>query len=281
MARPFKSELVIKEMNYLSGLHGFHIGFDQGSFRLTPLVDIIRSVIPEFALGYHEGIGVPLTEMVDKLREAADIVYNTDKYQKRGEFGELVLHLLLREFFNTIPLISKIYFKDSANTVVHGFDGIQVFDDGTSAKLWIGESKFYATGDSGVKALAKDVHDHINAEFIRQEFELISRKIPASIPNREHWINLMDKHQKLDVIFTSICIALVCTYTSDTLNNHTSESDQYFEDLKNECEELKKELDSRITEFKDLEIFLMLVPIPDKNVLNDKLDSRLKAMQSI
>ncbi|WP_330558188.1 Hachiman antiphage defense system protein HamA [Acutalibacter sp. 1XD8-33] len=32
---------------------------------------------------------------------------------RRGEFGELILHLLLRDFKNTIPLISKVYFKDS------------------------------------------------------------------------------------------------------------------------------------------------------------------------
>lgn len=281
MSRPFKSELVISEKNYESGLFGFHIGFDQKEFRLTPLVDIIRSVIPEFALGYHEGKDIPLTEIVNKLREAANVVYNTEKYKRRGEFGELVLHLLLRDFFNTTPLISKIYFKDSANTVVHGFDGVQVVNDGANPKLWIGESKFYATGLGGAKALAKDVHEHINADFIRQEFELISRKIPSTIPERDHWLNLMDKHQKLDVIFSSICIALVCTYSSELFKTHSEECDEYFQDLENECLELKKELDSRVEEFKDLEIFLMLLPVPDKDMLNSELDARLKAMQKI
>lgn len=33
---------------------------------------------------------------------------------QRGEFGELLLHLILRDFKGTIPLISKVYFKDSA-----------------------------------------------------------------------------------------------------------------------------------------------------------------------
>jgi hypothetical protein len=35
-----------------------------------------------------------------------------DKDLARGEFGELILHLLLRDFHDTVPLLSKIYFKD-------------------------------------------------------------------------------------------------------------------------------------------------------------------------
>ena len=80
MSRPFKSELVIDEKISENSLKGYHVGFDQNEFRLTPLVDIIRSVIPEFALGYHEGKNIPLTDMVEKLKEAAQTVYLTDKY---------------------------------------------------------------------------------------------------------------------------------------------------------------------------------------------------------
>ena len=53
-----------------------------------------------------------MNQMVDRLAEAAKTVYTTEKYKKRGEFGELILHLILRDFFETVPLLSKIYFKD-------------------------------------------------------------------------------------------------------------------------------------------------------------------------
>src|SRR5689334_3236288 len=115
MARPFNSDLVIEETICQPEFKAYHIGFDQKAFRLQPLVDVIRSAIPEFSLGYHCGHSIPLTQIVDRLKEAAETVYLTEKYQKRGEFGELILHLLLRDFQNTIPLISKIYFKDAHN----------------------------------------------------------------------------------------------------------------------------------------------------------------------
>ena len=157
MPRPFKSELVLREQISEATLRAYHVGFDQNKFRLQPLVNIIRKVIPEFALGVYEGEALLLTEMVDKLKEAADTVYLTDKYKKRGEFGELILHLLLRDFCGTIPLISKIYFKDAHNKTVHGFDGVQVTTNGGVNKLWLGESKLYINGIAGVRDLAKDL----------------------------------------------------------------------------------------------------------------------------
>ena len=124
MIRPFKSDLVLDERINETTLRAYHVGFDQNRFRLLPLVDLLASVIPEFALGLQEGGSVLLTAMVEKVREAAQTVYRTDKYERRGEFGELILHLLLRDFHNTIPLVSGIYFKDSANQQVKGFDGV-------------------------------------------------------------------------------------------------------------------------------------------------------------
>lgn len=140
MLRPFKSDLVLEEKISNPDLKAYYVGFDQNQFRIQPLVDVIRSVIPEFALGYHCGSTIPLTEIVDRLKEAAETVYLTDKYKTRGEFGELILHLLLRDFHHTVPLVSKIYFKDSHNVPAHGFDGVQISINGPEKKLWSGES---------------------------------------------------------------------------------------------------------------------------------------------
>jgi hypothetical protein len=154
--RPFASELVLEERIAEATLRAYHVGFDQGHFRTRELADVIRRVIPEFALGYYSGAMVPLTEIVDRVQEAAQTLYTTDAYQKRGEFGELILHLLLRDFCDTIPLISTIYFKDAVNVPAHGFDGVHV-TTGTTKKIWLGESKLYATGTTTVDALAEDV----------------------------------------------------------------------------------------------------------------------------
>lgn len=278
--RPFKSDLIIDEPICEPEFRVYHIGFDESKFRLQPLVDVIRSVIPEFSLGYHCGSNIPMTEIVERLKEAAETVYLTEKYQTRGEFGELILHLLLRDFHNTIPLISKMYFKDSHNVPAHGFDGVQITINGEDKKLWLGESKLYKTGKDGVKDLAKDIVKHVNAEYIRKEFSLISRKLPSEVPEIDYWRNLMDKHQKLDVIFSKIVIPMVCTYNSELFNKHVDNTEDYFEELKAECNELN-EIFKNKKPHSDVEIILLLLPVPNKDELNEELDRRLKAMQAI
>lgn len=280
MSRPFKSDLVINEHISDIGIKAYHVGFDKNQFRLEPLVDIIRNVIPEFSLGYHCGESIPLTEIVERLKEAAETVYLTEKYQTRGEFGELILHLLLRDFHNTIPLISKMYFKDSHNVPAHGFDGVQITIDGNEKKLWLGESKLYKTGKDGIRDLIGDITKHVNEDYIRKEFNLISRKLPNTVPEIEYWRNLMDKHQRLDEIFSNIVIPMVCTYNSALFSVHNDNTREYFDDFVSECNDLFDRFnDSKPAT--DVEIILLLLPVPDKDALNSELDKRLKSMQRI
>ena len=280
MQRPFKSELILNEWISQATLRAYHVGFDENKFRLQPLVDVIRDVIPEYALGYHQGNNIPLTEIVDRLQEAAKTVYTTDKYKTRGEFGELILHLLLRDFCKSIPLISTIYFRDAPNVPAHGFDGVHITIEGDKKKLWLGESKLYSSGNSGIDDLVKDITKHFNADYMRQQFSLITRKLPAETPDVEHWRTLMHKHQKLDVIFDSVVIPMVCTYNSELFSNHTSETQKYIDDFQSECLALHDRFTKKNTAT-NLEIILLLLPIPNKDELNKELDARLKAMQKI
>lgn len=280
MNRPFKSELVLKEHISEATLRAYHVGFDQNKFRLQPLVDVIRRVIPEFALGIYEGQTVPLTDMVDKLREAAETVYLTDKYQKRGEFGELILHLLLRDFCGTIPLISKIYFKDAHNVTIHGFDGVQVTTNGDMKKLWLGESKLYINGINGARDLAKDLKAHVAENYLRREFTLITRKLPQHVPEIEKWRELMDKHQTLDKIYQSIVVPMICTYSIEIFKDHSSETEVYLTAFEEECRSLQDEFRNHSIQT-NIELILMLLPVPSKDELNTELDKRLKAMQAI
>ncbi len=53
-------------------------------------------------------------------KKAAQIVYNTTKYGSRGEFGETLLHIAIRQIYQTIPAVSKIYYKSAVNETVKG-----------------------------------------------------------------------------------------------------------------------------------------------------------------
>jgi hypothetical protein len=278
--RPFESDRVLVEYIRQAGLCGYHVGFDRKAFRLEPLVDVIRSVIPEYALGYHQGQTVAIPQTIEKLKEAANTVYKTPNFKRRGEFGELILHLLLRDFHGTIPLVSTIYFRDAVNVPAHGFDGVHVIDTPTSKKLVLGESKLYKSGDDGIANLLLDIKKHLNNDYLQQQFNLVSRKIPPECENIQHWQNLLHKHQRLDTVFESLVMPMVCTYNSELFVNHTDNTVNYFKDFEEECIALFEQFKKGKKEPK-VEFILLLLPIPCKDTLNTALNERLVHMQKM
>lgn len=277
---PFKSHLVLTERISDATMRAYCAGFEENKFRLGPLVDVIVRVIPEFALGYYEGVSIPITDIVPLMKKAARRVYTTDNYKSRGEFGELILHLLLRDFFGSLPLISKIYFKDSPNETVHGFDGIHIVVSENEKQLWLGESKIYEEGRAGVKALASDLKSHLKADYLRQEFELSAPKLPVAAPDVEYWRTLMHEHTRLEEILDKICIPMVCTYSSALYKSHSDCTEAYINDFLAECGSLKTLFDeSKIST--DVDVVLILLPVESKPRLIEELDLRLKHMQAI
>ena len=280
ITRPFESHLVLEEQISEATLRAFNVGFDQNKFRLEPLVELVMKALCEFALGHHVGTHIPITQIRQRLKQAAELVFTTDKYKKRGEFGELVLHLLLRDWCNTIPLISRIYFKDTHNVPVHGFDGVHITIDGAKKRLWLGESKLYSDGVAGVKNLTADLKMHLKNDYLRKEFALISAKLPETTPEIEHWRNLLHEHQRLDTILNSICIPMVCTYTSELYIGHKDNTAEYIEAFEKECRKLHTVFEDKKIKT-SVDVLLMLLPVPSKDELAKELHKRLKSTQAI
>ncbi len=303
----FGSEKVINENINGSDFRTYFVDFelqDDGSYqyRWKALINLLQNALVEFAYGLHEGDKTVNSEIIDKLVDSAKSIYkikeykevqklfdkgenindldSTKKYLKRGEFGELILHLLLRDFHKTIPLLSKIYFKDSYGYTVHGFDGVHIQPDNKT--LWLGESKLYVNGKAGIKELINDLKEHFKRDYLQDEFNIISKKIKPydDVPEKDYWLNLMDQKIKLQDILTSVTIPLLCTYSS---NNFNSYSIRLEDNIKKEIEIMKKYFDKHNNHplKTQLNIILLLFPVKCKNELVKKMHQKLFQLQSL
>lgn len=310
MNTPFNSEKIITHIINESELSTFLVGYDIDDngdtfYRIKPLIEKLSHVIYEFAFGFHDGENTPNTEILSKLTEAAQSIYKIDEFQKvkdiydnngsieddledkylrRGEFGELILHLLLRDFFNTIPLLSKIYFKDSFGHTVHGFDAIHI--DEENRALWLGESKLYKSGKAGVKALVKDIDEHFKADYLSSEFMIVSKKLKLfdNIPEKNYWLDIMSGSSKLIDQLDSINIPLLCTYNCELFSNYKDENCQEFLDLYHkEMKEMKDYFDENNNHplKSKLNIILILFPVQDKVELVKGLHNKLSLLQNL
>ena len=275
-------------------------------YQLNEFAQAIINTIPEYVFAQYEDPSITQINAVEKLREAAKSIYKIRDYElmrrwylekdqsvqddinkmgksRRGEFGELILHLLLRDFKHTIPLVSKVYFKDSAGVPAHGFDAVHITpDDGI---LWLGESKFYTDSKDGVKALIDDLLNHFTREYLNEQFIIIKKNLGNnSIPQRDEWIEKLTQCNKLRDKINTINIPLLCTYPHDIYNLfndlNTKEAVEYHD--KN-IRELKEYFDNNNKHplKAQLNIILLLFPIQDKEELIIKLHEKLWHMQNM
>jgi hypothetical protein len=61
-----------------------------------------------------------------------------------GEFGELIMYIILRDFLNAPQIVNKMALKTSGNMPVHGSDGVHIGFDGKTMIFYYGESKVYS-----------------------------------------------------------------------------------------------------------------------------------------
>lgn len=349
----FNSQNVITEHISDADLRAYFVGFEFNQYRYDPLVEKIMSAIVDFSFGFHEGIFT--TYSIKEIKKSACMVYKIQpydsqnpecqkeypmthktkpgelkyqnqkewyekKYADRGEFGELILHLLLRDFLNTHPLVSKIFAKDSPGIPAHGFDSVHIgrsISDSSKKSLYLGESKLKINGEDAITELLDDIKKHFIKDFLTKpagEFVLIGNRKRTFIPldeymdlntkqeyedflkEKQYWFEKIDGLQdgeSLQKLFDSITIPLFCTYSSKVFENHSDEStDAFKKEYNDEVQKLKNKLDKGLKKIREqfknsgepistnLNIVLMLFPVPCKKELVKRLHTKLYHQQN-
>lgn len=270
----------VHELSVAPTLTGVCAGYEQGEWRASRLAAHLIGWLPDFALNHSEREGLGAPNAVELIARAAETVYTSDKYQRRGEPGELILHAVLCQVFGTLPAISKIFFKDSANDTVKGFDAVHVVSNGDDLELWLGEVKFYADISRAIADVVEELGDHMERKFLRSEFAAITRKIDPTWPHADRLAKLLDDNTSLDDIFTRACIPVLLTYESDTIRAHDRVSQAFEAAFQSEALGHYWTFASKALP-KEIAIHLILLPLHEKAVLMAEFDRRLKAAQAL
>ena len=262
-------------------------GFERGEWRNDQLADHIMEWLPEFALNYSELNEIGHHNAVQMTKKAARIVYQTEKYGLRGEFGEILLHIAIRQIYKTIPAVSKIYYKSAVNKTVEGFDAVHVVKRVDGLELWIGETKFYNAVGKAINDVCIEIVDHLETDYLRTEFLLIKNKIDPLWPEANSLKALLKESISLDDVFQRACIPVLLTYDSAVVQNTSNANQEYLDKIhvefsqayKKMRDKLKKEYEARFSQTLPITVHVILIPLKDKLALVGALDARLKALQ--
>lgn len=270
----------VHDMGINPSVSGLCVGYELGVWRASQFASHIMEWLPEFALTYSEIEGVHSGNMIALLREAAKKVYTSEKFMKRGEFGEIFLHAAVRQIFGSLPAISKIYYKSANNETVKGFDAVHVVAGEGGLELWLGEAKFYKEINRAIRDVVEELKAHTERDYLRDEFVLIAGKIDEKWPHADELKKLLSPNTSLDCVFKQVCIPVLLTYDSTCVANHNESSEEYIAAFSEEIMQHYETFSSKkLPEY--IAIHLFLLPLEAKVSLITELDNKLKGLREI
>ena len=276
-------KIIVHDQDSMPTLLGICAGFENGEWRGQRLAENLFKCIPEFCLTYSEIHEVDSSEWMDKMKKAVSMIYSSSKYKNRGEFGELLLHYILKDLYKTVPAISKMYFKDGPNETVKGFDAVHVIANSEdNLDLWLGEVKFYKNALKAINDVIPEIKEHFAHDYLRTEFIAITNKLDKESPYCDKLSKLISPDTSLDDIFERICVPVLITFNSKVINKHTKYTTAYKEEMKTEMEKYFKQFEFQFNKLGiDIEVHLFLLPLKTKETFVQLLNNKLIQWQQL
>ena len=262
-------EVRVDKPDLVPTLRAVCAGYELGNWRAAALSKyLVRDCLLDFSLTEEEKAATTPETAGRQLADAADWLYNSPRYKGRGEVGELLLHVVLRQFYGTRALITKIYFKDSPNDTVKGFDSVHVSGTGGDTDLWLGEVKFYADAATAIRDVTEELRRHLERDYLRTEFVAIRRKLTQSTADEALFAKLTDRNISLDQIFSRLCVPVLLTYNSGVVGAFTEASEQFKSALASEVDKLYEVFKAKLPAI-PARVHLCLFPLGQKAALSE------------
>lgn len=258
---------------------GLNVGYECGTWRYESFAEYLFKWLLQFGTKFSDLVKLDTANAWDMIKRAAKMVYQSDRYEARGEFGELMLYAILRELFGTQPAVSKLYYKSAANDTVKGFDAVHVRKNREGGvELWLGEVKFYKDIQSAIADVVSEIECHIGRDKLKEEFICVGAHIDDDWEFAPQVKALFDGNKSLDDIFPIVCIPVLLTYESPTIQSAQSVSEAFLTKLREELLQHYSMFNRKSSAIK-LKIQLILLPLDKKEQLLKVMDAKLKGLQ--
>ncbi len=140
---------------------------------------------------------------------------------KGSEIAEIILYAIMKHYFNALPVVPKIFYKQNAQDNAKGADSVHiVIEGGDDFSIWFGEAKFYnSIEDARLGEIITSVENSLSTEKLKKENSIITNvsdldiligdeslrnKIKASLSPRES-IDLIKPKLHIPILLLHEC----------------------------------------------------------------------------
>ena len=250
--------------------------FEDGRWRYGKFLNFVWDNVKETALSQRERVALIGQESSLLSRAAKNL--KIDK--NGGEIAEILLYAIMRHYYNALPVVPKIYYKQNTNDYAKGADSVHiVLEQDESFSIWFGEAKFYNSIESArLDKIIQSVSETLNSDKLKKENSIIVNLseidfIPEISESRKSKIKeTLSGNISLDLLKPTLHIPIVLLYQfsemrtwnsfgiaqKNLLIRHQKErANVYFEKQIEKCSK-------SIHLYSEIKFHLILFPVPDK-----------------
>lgn len=264
--------------------------YEDGQWMLDAFMEHIWDNIAETALNQEERLALG-TRPSTLLKRAAKNLRITDADTSGGEIAEILLYSVMRNFYNALPVVPKIFYKQNANDFAKGADSVHiVLEKEDNFSLWLGEAKFYNDiSNARLNTIVDSVYDTLASDKIKKENSIIvglkdinNLSIPEnvlerikSLLNKDASIDKLKPHLHVPILLLHQCEITASSHAIDEpyqeaiKEKYFNRANAYFKKQIEKCQD-------KVYMYSDISFHLILIPVPNKDEIVTKFVERAK-----
>lgn len=254
---------------------GMTLDYEEGKYRQAELVRIIRESVVHFALTKNEIQKYKNDDDFGEMQRKSWERISKAHKNKKGDYGELLLFVILSIFFPSEKFVTKVRLRSSMKDQIKGFDCAHFSVENNNVILWLGEAKFHQNFSGAVTDAISSIEDHCNIDYLKDEISILGSNIEIneSFPEYEKINDILNGGVTLDKI--KIRIPVLLTYDCKIIPNHSDIKDILFiEDMEKEFLDKYKNIDSKAISLKtNIEVFFIIIPFESISSIKTEIET--------
>lgn len=251
--------------------HTFHLDYQSKVYRQDCFVKLIRDAVPYFALTEEE---FSEFESIDINRTAWSRISKARR-DKKGDYGELLLYLILQICYDVPKFVTKVRLRSSTGMQINGYDCAHFTLEGDDPVLWLGESKFHQSFSSALTRSLESLEEHCKIVYTSDEMSILKSNIELNKDRAEDYEKLRKAFKGRSIDNIKFKIPVLLTYDSTIIKNNDETGEKFKQELKVELEKLYKNIEEKDikSELKNVEFIFLLFPFHTVAEIKAKLES--------
>lgn len=266
--------------------------FEDGKWRYKEFQKFIWDNIAETSLSHNERISLA-DQSFSLLAASAENLRLTDvddDISKGSELAEVVLYGVMKHYYNALPVVPKIFYKQNVQDNAKGADSVHIVVTDTDFSLWFGEAKFYnSIEDARLSKIIESVSNSLSTEKLKKENSIITNVsdldfLPIDDQLRKLIKKALSPNVSIDNLKSRINIPILLLHECKITQNCTEMSDEYRSDIIDYHKDratayFKKQIDklsNTIFKYSEIRFHIILVPVPSKKHIVDKFVGNVK-----